>query len=112
MLLRAEARDVAGVPVIALSGRVDLSTIPTLQSAMVRAIAANIGKVVAVDLDEIDTLDDTGIGILLGAAGRARGSGGDIVIVCRNDALLRRFTITRLDRAIDIAANVTSIAAR
>lgn len=109
MLLRAEVSDVAGVPVVALTGRVDLSTIPTLQNSLVRAIAANIGKVVAVDFDGVDALDDTGIGILVGAAGRARGSGGDIVVVCTNDALLRRFAITRIDQAITIVANASSV---
>jgi anti-sigma B factor antagonist len=109
-VLRAELSDVAGVPVVALSGRVDLSTIPTLQNALVRTIAANIGKVVAVDLDGIEGLDDTGIGILVGAAGRARGSGGDIVVICTADALLRRFAITRLDRAVDIVANAAAVA--
>ena len=110
MLLRAESSDVAGVPVVSLSGRADLATIPTLQSALVRAISSAIGELVAVDLDGVDNLDDTAIGVLLGAAGRARGSGGDVVVVCSNDALLRRFSITRLDQAIRIVPTVAALA--
>ena len=111
-MLRADLSEIAGVPVVVLSGRVDLSTIPTLQNALVRAISANIGQVVAVDLDGVDALDDTGIGILVGAAGRARGSGGDLVVICTSDALVRRFAITRLDRAVDIVANAAAVASR
>ena len=108
-MLHADVAEVAGIPVVALSGRVDLSTIPTLQNALVQAIAANIGRSIAVDLDGVDGLDDTGIGVLVGAAGRARGSGGDVVIICSRDALLRRFAITRVDRAVDIAPNAAAI---
>lgn len=109
-MLRAETREVAGTPVVELSGRVDLSTLPTLQNALVRTIGANIGATVAVDLDGVDALDDVGLGVLIGAAGRARGSGGDIVVVCSSDRLLRRFSITRLDRAITIVPNVAALA--
>ena len=109
-MLHADVSEISGVPVIALSGRLDLSTIPTLQNALVRTIAANIGRRVAVDLDRVETLDDTAIGVLVGAAGRARGSGGDVVAICSSDALVRRFAITRIDRAIDIVPNAAAIA--
>lgn len=108
-MLRADVREVAGTAVVELSGRLDLSTLPTLQNALVRAIGSNIGETIAVDLDGVDGLDDVGLGVLVGAAGRARGSGGDIVVVCNRDALLRRFSITRLDRAITIIPNLSSL---
>lgn len=108
-MLRADVREVAGITVVELSGRLDMSTLPTLQNALVRAIGSHIGDVVAVDLDAVDGLDDVGLGVLVGAAGRARGSGGDIVVVCNSDALLRRFSITRLDRAITIVPNLAAL---
>lgn len=108
-MLRADVREVAGTAVVELSGRLDMSTLPTLQNALVRAIGSNIGATVVVDLDGVDGLDDVGLGVLVGAAGRARGSGGDIVVICTSDALLRRFSITRLDRAITIIPNLASL---
>jgi anti-sigma B factor antagonist len=109
LMLRADVGEVDGCPVVSLVGRVDVSTVPVLQNALVRAISSGIGRVVAVDLDGLDGLDDAGIGILIGAAGRARGSGGDVVLVCTRDALLRRFAVTRLDQAVTIVPNTAAI---
>ena len=109
MSLRAEATDVAGRAVVVLTGSVDLSTVPTLQNALARAIVERPGETVAVDLDAVDTLDDVALGILLGAAGRARRNGGDIVIVCANDRLRGRFGLTGLDRAITVTASLATL---
>ena len=62
-------------------------------------LADHAGRTVAVDLDGVDALDDTGLGVLLGAAGRARQAGGDLVVVCASEHLRARFTLTGLDRA-------------
>ena len=64
---------------------------------------------VAVDLDAVEALDDTGLGVLLGAAGRARANGGDVVVICTNSSLLTRFAQTGLDRAITIGPNVAAV---
>jgi len=108
MSLRADVTEVAGRPVVALSGSVDLSTVPTLQNALGRVLVEHPGETIAVDLDAVDALDDIGLGILLGAAGRARRGGGDVVIVCRNDTLRERFALTGLDRAITVSAALTT----
>ena len=50
--------------------------------------------------------DDTGIGMLLGAAGRAREHGGDLLLVCNSDRLRSRFSLTGLDRAMVVQARV------
>ena len=91
---------------ITLTGRVDLSTIPTLQGTLVRTIGDHPGSVVAVDLDGLDTLDDVGMGVIIGAAGRARRSGGDVVVVTADDALRQRLALTGFDRAITVSASL------
>ena len=67
-------------------GSVDLATLPQLGDALFRLVADHPGQRVAVDLDGVDVLDDTGLGVLLGAAGRARQAGGDLVVVVRGRA--------------------------
>lgn len=109
MSLTAETTDVAGHAVVALTGSVDLSTVPTLQNALARAIVERSGEVVAVDLDAVDTVDDVALGILLGAAGRARRNGGDVVIVCANDNLREKFALTGLDRAISVTTSLADL---
>ena len=109
MSLRAEVTDVAGRAVVVLAGSVDLSTVPTLQNALARAVVEHAGEVVAVDLDAVDTVDDVALGILLGAAGRARRSGGDVVIVCATEHLREKFTLTGLDRAITVTTSLAKL---
>jgi anti-sigma B factor antagonist len=102
MDLRVERRSVAGVAVVALDGVVDLATLPILQDHLSRAVQEHLGTTVAVDLDGIEAIDDCGLGLVLGAAGRARESGGDLVVVCTSPALRRRLRTTRFDRAVDV----------
>jgi anti-sigma B factor antagonist len=102
MDLRARYDLVGSLPVVSLSGSVDMSTLPVLGDALLRLVTEHPGVVVAVDLDGIDVLDDTGLGVLLGAAGRARQAGGDLVIVTANERLRARFATTGLERAVEV----------
>lgn len=102
--MRLVARDeqIDGMPVLALDGDVDLASLPLLRDHLTRFVGAHPGQVVAVDIESVGTLDDSGLGALLGAAGRARQSDGDLIVLCAGERLRERFAITRLDRAIDI----------
>ena len=104
MSLHAEISDVGGRAVVTLAGSVDLSTVPTLQNTLMRVVLERPGETIAIDLDAVDTIDDVGLGILLGAAGRARRRDGDLLIVCSNPALRDRFAETGLDRAVTVRA--------
>jgi anti-anti-sigma factor len=100
--------DVVGaVPVLSLNGSVDLATVAELRDLLLRFTADHPGEQVAVDLDAVDSLDDVGLGVLLGAAGRTRQQGGDLTVVCADGQLRERFAATGLDRAITVAATVT-----
>ena len=103
MDLRARHDIVATVPVVALSGSVDLATVPQLATALYRLVGDHPARRVAVDLDGVDVLDDTGLGVLLGAAGRARQAGGELVVVVSDERLRARFAATGFDRAVDVA---------
>ena len=88
--------------VISLSGEVDLATIPLLHDALAKALAHHPGRTLVIDLDGVTVLDDTGLGILLGAAGSAREAGADLIVVCNNDRLRERLDRTGFSRAIDV----------
>ena len=93
-----------GVPVVSLTGEVDLATVPRLRGALQRAGGGSI----VVDLDGVDALDDVGLGILVGAAGRARSAGGDLVLVCTDERLLDLLRRTRLDQAVAVFPTVVA----
>ena len=95
---------VADLAVLQVSGEIDLATLPTFRDHLTRLIDSNVGATVHVDLDGVSVLDDTGLGMLLGAAGRARRHGGDVRVVCTTPSLLERFALTGLDRAVDITS--------
>jgi anti-sigma B factor antagonist len=106
VVLHGSVEIVGSVPVLSLTGSVDLATVANLRDLLVRTISDHAGRTVVVDLDGVDALDDVGLGVLLGAAGRARQAGGDLVVVCASEHLRARFSVTGLDRAIDVSPSI------
>lgn len=100
MELRGTLTTIGALPVLEVNGEIDLATLPLLRDHLTRAVDAHRGAVLHVDVDGVTALDDTGLGMFLGAAGRAREHGGDLVLVCRGERLRRRFQLTGLDRAV------------
>ena len=94
-------------PVLQVSGEIDLATLPYFRDQLMRAVSLHDGATVLVDLDGVTALDDTGLGMLLGTAGRAREQGGDLVIVSNNERLLQRFELTRLNRALEVRRSIS-----
>ncbi len=93
---------VGDIATLQLLGEIDLASIPVLHDATVRLVADASGHTVAIDLDGVTVVDDTGLGVLLGAAARAREAGGDLILVCTSERLRRRFELSGLSRAIEV----------
>jgi anti-sigma B factor antagonist len=93
---------VGGDAVISLSGEVDLATIPLLHDALTKALTHHHGRMLVIDLDGVTVLEDTGLGVLMGAAGSARQSGADLVVVCNNMRIRERLDRTGFSRAIEV----------
>lgn len=91
-----------------VTGEIDLASIPTLRNAVVRLVNDAPGATVAIDLDGVTVLDDAGLGVLLGAAGRAREHGGDLFIVCTTPRLRESFDRSGLSRAIEVRDRLTA----
>ncbi len=97
---------VGSLPLLELVGELDLASIPQFRDAILRLISDHVGLIVAIDLDGVTVLDDAGLGVLLGAAGRARNHGGDVVLVCTEARLLGRFERSGLTRAIEVRSRL------
>lgn len=102
MNLSSSATVVGDDAVVALSGEVDLATVPVLHDVLANALARHPGQLLVVDLDGVTVLDDYGLGVLLGAAASARQAGADLAVVCNNDRLRRRLELTGFDRAVEV----------
>lgn len=107
MDLQTRQSVVGGITVLALTGEVDLSTLPRLADALTRLVA--VGGPVAIDLDGVAVLDDAALGLFLGAAGRARRLGHDLSIVCTNPVLRGRLSETGFDRAVHVGERISAL---
>lgn len=107
MELTGRVATVAERAVLFLTGEVDLATLPTLDQHLQRLVNTHSATTVAVDVDGVSVLADSGLGLLLGAAGHARRLGGDLVLVCSGERLLERFRLTGLDRAVRVESSAS-----
>ena len=91
--------------VLAVDGEVDIATAPKLRERLVALVSDGATKVI-VDLDKVEFLDSTGLGVLIGGMKRLRGVDGDLSLVCTQPRILKVFEITGLNRAFAIHGSV------
>ncbi|MBN1192613.1 MAG: STAS domain-containing protein [Coriobacteriia bacterium] len=86
---------------IALSGEVDVYTSPKLKKEL--ADVANAGCLhIVVDLDNLNFIDSSGLGVLVSALRRVKENGGTLRLVCTKEGILKIFRITGLDKVFPL----------
>jgi anti-sigma B factor antagonist len=78
-----------------------VATAPRLRQAIVE-LAGDGAAWAIIDLEGVDFLDSTGLGVLVSGLKRFRTMGGDLLLICTQRRILRVFEITRLDRAFSV----------
>jgi anti-anti-sigma factor len=94
-------------PVLSLVGEVDIATVPRCSDAINKFVHDNSGLDILIDLSHLTALDDTGLGIILGAAGSARNAGGDIALVVTDERMRQRLDITGMSRALRVLGSLS-----
>jgi anti-sigma B factor antagonist len=84
------------VPVVAVSGEVDVYSAPALKESLTGLLQSGDSSVV-VDLTNVAFLDSTGLGALVEARAATSEAGGVLPLVCNQERILKLFTITGLD---------------
>ncbi|CAN5883937.1 anti-sigma factor antagonist BldG [soil metagenome] len=93
--------------VIAVGGEIDVYTAPKLRDALVDLV--NKGRYhLVVDVEQVDFLDSTGLGVLVGGLKRVRANDGGLRIVCTQERLLKIFRITGLTKVFAIHDTVAA----
>ena len=92
--------------VLIVSGDVDLPTVPRFNEHLIKLVADAPGDTVVVDIDGADAFDDAALGLILGAAGRARSLGGDVVVVATGERMRQRLSENGFERAVTVAASI------
>jgi anti-sigma B factor antagonist len=108
--LSVTSRQEGARTVIAVGGEIDVYTAPSLRERLNELVAAGHYDLV-VDMEKVEFLDSTGLGVLVGALKRLRGVGGELFLACGQERLLKIFRITGLDRVFTMFGSVEAATA-
>ncbi|CAM5501088.1 MULTISPECIES: STAS domain-containing protein [Streptomyces] len=109
MDLSLSTRNVSGAggdrTVVEVGGEIDVYTAPKLREQLVELV--NDGSYhLVVDMEGVDFLDSTGLGVLVGGLKRVRAHEGSLRLVCNQERILKIFRITGLTKVFPIHQSV------
>ncbi len=107
MDLSLTTRTEGGRTVVEVGGEIDVYTAPKLRETIVSLVDDGQYHLV-VDLEQVEFLDSTGLGVLVGGLKRVRTHDGSLSLVCTQERLLKIFRITGLTKVFDIHTDVQS----
>lgn len=96
--------------VVAVAGEVDVATAPRLRKEAIALVGGGHHRVV-LDLEAVDFMDSTGLGVLIGVLRRLNAVDGCLRVVCTTPRIMDLFSVTGLDRVFDIRATVADAVA-
>ncbi len=110
MDLRLDVSDRDGWSVLEVGGEVDVATAPRLREQLIKLVNAEKYRIV-VDLQGVDFIDSTGLGVLIGALKRVRTHDGDLAVVCTEPRIVKVFEITGLNQVFRLLDSVDTAVA-
>ena len=102
MDLTLTSREADGRTIVAVSGEIDVYTAPRLRDRITELVAEGQYDIV-IDLEAVEFLDSTGLGVLVGGLKKVRAHDGTLELVCSQDRLLKIFRITGLAKVFVIS---------
>ena len=91
--------------VLPLVGDVDLASAPALRQQLAD-MTAEAPSFLVIDMSELDFIDSTGLGVLVGTLRRLRATGGDVRLAAARTGIARVFSVTGLDRVFSLYPTV------
>ncbi len=101
MDLSLQTREVSGRTIVAVGGEIDVYTAPKLRDKITELVAEGHHELV-IDMENVDFLDSTGLGVLVGGLKKVRAHDGSMELICSQDRLLKIFRITGLAKVFTI----------
>lgn len=99
MKVAVDHHSVAGLAIVKVSGEIDVFASPELRETLL-ALLDGGGRQFAIDLTDVDFLDSTGLGVLVGIYHRLRAVDGWMVFVCASERVRRVFHVTQLSKIL------------
>ncbi len=96
-----------GRTVVSVGGEIDVYTAPKLRDQITELVADGSYHIV-IDMEAVEFLDSTGLGVLVGGLKKVRAHDGSLELVCTQDRLLKIFRITGLAKVFAIHDSVES----
>ena len=101
MELGIDVRKVGSHSIVDVKGEIDVYTAPKLREKLIELVSEGSYDVV-VNLEGVDFLDSTGLGVLVGALKRVKAHDGSLSLICSQDKILKIFKITGLTKVFSI----------
>jgi anti-sigma B factor antagonist len=90
-----------GIEIVNVEGEIDVYTAPRLRELLIELV--NNGKhQIVVNMEKVEFLDSTGLGVLVGGLKRVRAHDGSLDLVCTQERILKIFRITGLTKVFGI----------
>jgi anti-sigma B factor antagonist len=99
--LNLSTREVGATTVVAVSGEIDVYTAPKLRDKITELVGAGVYTIL-IDMEEVEFLDSTGLGVLVGGLKKVRAHDGTLELICTQERLLKIFRITGLAKVFVI----------
>src|ERR1044072_1603805 len=91
--------------IVEVEGEIDVYTAPRLRELLIDLV--NKGNFhLLVNMEKVDFLDSTGLGVLVGGLKRVRAHDGSLGLVCTQERILKIFRITGLTKVFGIFDSV------
>lgn len=101
MDLSLQTREVENRTIVAVGGEIDVYTAPKLRDKITELVGDGKHHLV-IDMEGVDFLDSTGLGVLVGGLKKVRAHDGSMELICSQDRLLKIFRITGLAKVFTI----------
>jgi anti-sigma B factor antagonist len=103
--LKLEHHTEDDLEVVEVEGEIDVYTAPRLRELLIDLVNKGHFNLV-VNMEKVEFLDSTGLGVLVGGLKRVRAHDGSLDLVCTQERILKIFRITGLTKVFGIYDSV------
>lgn len=96
--------------VLSVAGEIDVATAGQLRDQITSMVDGGETHLVT-ELDQVNFMDSTGLGVLVGAHKALQAAGGAMRVVCTQPSILKVFDITGLNAVIPLVDSLESVGA-
>ena len=109
MDLTLVTREGDGATIVAVEGEIDVYTAPKLRDKITELVGDGVYHVI-IDMEKVEFLDSTGLGVLVGGLKKVRAHDGSLELICNQERLLKIFRITGLAKVFTIHGSADTTA--